>query len=60
MKKIIRPMEISLRKIGLYRNRSETPMMDFMRTVRTMEKIANLEEENRQLRAELEFLKRNK
>jgi hypothetical protein len=51
-----RPLTISLRKIALYRNHSETPMMDFMRTVRTMERIANLEEENRLLKSKLEYL----
>lgn len=60
MRKTGRPVTISLRKIDLYRNRSKTPMMDFIRTVRTMNRILNLETENAQLKAELEFLKRNK
>ena len=60
MRKKGRPLEISLRKIDLYRNRSETPITDFMRTIKTMNRILNLENENAQLKAELEFLKRNK
>jgi hypothetical protein len=60
MKKKGRPVTISLRKIGLYRDRSETPMMDFMRTVRVMERISNLEDENKRLKAELSVIKRTK
>jgi hypothetical protein len=47
------PITISLRKIDLYRKRSETPMMDFMKTVRIMERIADLEDENKRLKAQL-------
>jgi hypothetical protein len=50
-----RPVTISLRKIGLYRNQSKTPMTDFMETVCIMEKIANLEDENKRLKAQLKM-----
>jgi hypothetical protein len=53
MRQKARPVEISLRKMGLYRNHSETPLTDWFQLFKTMKRISDLEKDNQELKNKL-------